>query len=159
MARSALRRIGAKHQIDFAKVAKLVRLLASDRDGEVLAAVAALKRTLVASDADLNDLADVLVTGRPSPPVRTKQPPPPLDPFNWQAIAQFCRGGVRYLSDDDHEFVSDVLAGEVGFELGRATPELMRRLRRLVSEIETAREADWWRSIWTPPEIQTTRPL
>jgi hypothetical protein len=37
------------------KVAKLVRLLASDRDGEVLAVVEALKRTL-----DLHALADVI---------------------------------------------------------------------------------------------------
>jgi hypothetical protein len=145
MARSALRRIGAKHQIDFAKVAKLVRLLASDRDGEVLATVAALKRTLAASGADLNDLADVFVAGgRPLPPVRTKRPPPPTDRHNWEALAQFCRSGFRFLHDDDREFIADVLAGEVGFDLGRATPELMNRLRRLVSEIEAARDADWW---------------
>jgi hypothetical protein len=48
----------AKKAIDVDKIAKLVRLLASDRDGEVLATVAALKRTLdVAGLAQLSQLA------------------------------------------------------------------------------------------------------
>jgi hypothetical protein len=44
------------------KLAKLMRLLASDKDGEVLAAVQALKRTLNGSGADIHDLA-ARVTG------------------------------------------------------------------------------------------------
>ena len=147
MARSALRRIDAKsHQVDADKVGKLVRLLASDRDGEVLAAVAALKRTLGAGGADLNDLADALVAGlkprTPRTPERTpaKWAPPPPDLYNWESMVQFCRFHGHRLRDDDREFVSDVLAGDTGFDLGRATPELMRRLRRIVSDIDAARD-------------------
>ena len=39
------------------RLANLIRMLASDKDGEVLAAVAALKRTLAGSGADLHTLA------------------------------------------------------------------------------------------------------
>ena len=150
MARSALRRVDAKsHQIDTVKVAKLVRLLASDKDGEVLAAVAALKRTLASGDADLNDLADSILAGAPRKPRAPRAPakwaPPTPDLHNWESMAHFCRFHGRHLRDDDREFVADVLAGDTGFDLGRATPELMRRLRRIVAEIEAARDAaDWW---------------
>jgi hypothetical protein len=40
--------------------AKLVRLLASDHDGEVLGAARALKRTLHAAELDLHDLANIV---------------------------------------------------------------------------------------------------
>jgi hypothetical protein len=40
------------------KLAKCIRLLNSNRDGEVTAALDALKRTLMGGNADLNDLAD-----------------------------------------------------------------------------------------------------
>jgi hypothetical protein len=49
--------------IDTAKVAKLVRLLGSDQDGEIVAAVAALRRTLGVAGIDLHDLADVITVG------------------------------------------------------------------------------------------------
>jgi len=39
------------------KIAAVVRLLASDRDGEVIAAVNALKRTLASAGTDINGLA------------------------------------------------------------------------------------------------------
>ena len=43
-----------------AAAAKLVRLLASDHDGEVLGAVRALKSTLLAAELDLHDLANIV---------------------------------------------------------------------------------------------------
>src|SRR5262249_61215432 len=39
------------------KVASLVRLLASDKDGEIIAAARALKRTLESAGTDMNGLA------------------------------------------------------------------------------------------------------
>ena len=45
------------------RLAKLLRLLASDRDGEVVAAVTALKKTLEGAGLDHHDLAD-MVTGK-----------------------------------------------------------------------------------------------
>jgi hypothetical protein len=45
------------------RLGKLVRLMASDVDGEAMAALTALRRTLAAAGADLNDLADVIEKG------------------------------------------------------------------------------------------------
>lgn len=39
------------------RLAPMIRLLASEHDGEVLAAVAGIKRVLAASGFDINDLA------------------------------------------------------------------------------------------------------
>lgn len=43
------------------KLAKCICLLNSNQDGEVAAAMEALKRTLKSCDSDLNDLADYIV--------------------------------------------------------------------------------------------------
>jgi hypothetical protein len=45
------------------QLGKLVRLLASDKDGEVIAAAAAIKRTLASRDRDIHDLADAVDAG------------------------------------------------------------------------------------------------
>ena len=47
------------------KIAKLVAMLASDRDGEVLGAVRAIARTLKAASADFNDLAAAVARAEP----------------------------------------------------------------------------------------------
>jgi hypothetical protein len=52
------------------KLAKLIRLLDSSREGEVLASVRAIRRTLASAGADLHDLADALTNAVP------KQSPP-----------------------------------------------------------------------------------
>ncbi|HEY5305191.1 MAG TPA: hypothetical protein VIJ52_00790 [Pseudolabrys sp.] len=50
------------------KLGNFVRLLASNHDGEVLAAVAALRRTLAADKLDLHDLARVVESSAPAAP-------------------------------------------------------------------------------------------
>ena len=70
------------------RIAQLVRLLSSDKDGEVVAAVHALRRTLQATGGDLFTLARQIESGSPvAPPcpskIRTKD-------SNWSAIAEFC---------------------------------------------------------------------
>ena len=45
------------------KLGKLLRLLASDRDGEVVAAANAIKRTLANANLDIHALADGVETG------------------------------------------------------------------------------------------------
>jgi hypothetical protein len=138
------RRIDAKqNEIDTDKVAKLVRLLASDRDGEVLAAVAALKRTLGAGGADINDLAAALVAGlKPTTPERTSWAPPPPDLYNWESMAWYCHFHSHRLRDAERGFVVDVLLGREGFDLGRATTELMRRFRGIVAKVKASRSAE-----------------
>ena len=54
---------------------KLLRLLASDKDGEVIAAVAAIKRTLASRSLDFHDLADAIDVGlQKQPPAKSETP-------------------------------------------------------------------------------------
>jgi hypothetical protein len=59
-------------------VAKLIRLLASDVDGEVLAAVRALGRALKASGGDFHDLASIVEAPSPAPSARRDRLPRPF---------------------------------------------------------------------------------
>jgi hypothetical protein len=141
MARSVARRIKKAPAVDTDRVAKLVRLLASDKDFEALAAIAALKRTLDVADMDLHDLADAVVAGLTlRAPERSWEPSPP-DLYNFESMSWYSHFHSRHLPDHDRDYVVGVLLGRTGFDLGRATPELMRRLRSIVAKIEAARGA------------------
>jgi hypothetical protein len=59
------------------QIGKLVRLLASDRDGEALAAVRAIRRSLAAAGLDIHALADA-VDGASLQP--SQHPPVPAPP-------------------------------------------------------------------------------
>jgi len=54
-----------------ARLGKLLALLGSDRDGEVLATVAALRRVLEGAGCDFTDLANALAEPEGAPPVCT----------------------------------------------------------------------------------------
>jgi hypothetical protein len=54
--------------LDATKIASLIPLLSSDKDGEVLATVEAIKRTLKSGGCDLHDLASRLVGRGSNPP-------------------------------------------------------------------------------------------
>jgi hypothetical protein len=130
--------------IDIEKVGKLVRLIASDRDGEVLAAVAALKRTLAAGGADINDMAAAIATGlAPRAPAKPPQHwgPPDPDLDWWQSMAWYGHANARYLRDDDRDYVQGVLLGR-NFDDGRADAHMMRRLREIVAKVKAARCAE-----------------
>ena len=61
------------------RIGQFVRLLGSDRPGEVVAAAGAIKRALTSVGADIHFLADVVERGlRPLPP----PPPPPPSPID-----------------------------------------------------------------------------
>jgi hypothetical protein len=45
------------------KLGKLIRMLSPDRDGEVLAAASAIRRTLAAEGSDIHALGDTLCPG------------------------------------------------------------------------------------------------
>jgi hypothetical protein len=67
------------------RIGQLVRLLSSDRPGEVVAAATAINRTLATAGADIHHLADVVERGlRPLPPPkpRPRPPPPPPPPID-----------------------------------------------------------------------------
>src|SRR5215510_6257451 len=91
------------------RIAAVVRLLASDRDGEIIAAVNALKRTLASAGTDINGLAlgtenrlhggdDFRSTdGKPT----------------WQAVALYCQRNIARLDTRHHDFINKVAAQTV----------------------------------------------
>jgi hypothetical protein len=71
--------------VALAKVAKLIRLLASDKPGEALAAISAIRRTLAGAGLDLNDLAHVIETAGE---IKTAPKVMPSDEtIDWQQFA------------------------------------------------------------------------
>ena len=131
------RRTGAKSKIDTGKIAKLIRLLGSDKPGEVIAAAAALKRMLAASGKDLHDLAAAAVAGlRPAPPQRQVQVwgPPAPRPGDWQSMCWYLHHHRLDLRPDDRAFVEDCLLGR--FEGGVVRDWHLTRLRGLVAIVQ-----------------------
>jgi hypothetical protein len=105
-------------------VAKLIALLASDRDGEVLGAVAAMRRTLASESLDLNDLARV-ITGT-SNTTGTTNNGQDLDPVE---AARFCLdSSVPY---DDREIAFLVNVARLIQHGHRLTPKQARWLADL----------------------------
>jgi hypothetical protein len=143
------------------KLANVVRRLASDHDGEVIAAVSALKRLLASRDADLNDFAgavELLATGgleqaeleRVFEAGRAKGLSEAgcrqaeelavygqrLDgSYDWLAIALFCQRETTRLRDGkEREFVDD-MASRLSFPgrepTGKQSTWLLAIFRRL----------------------------
>jgi hypothetical protein len=97
----------SRNKIDAKKLAKLLRLLASDKDGEVLAAVEAIKRTLDLADLDFHDLADVVTAGFKKPEKQrtlAKWSPPAPDTSYWESMAWWAHYHRQYLSTDDRKW-------------------------------------------------------
>jgi hypothetical protein len=84
------------------KLGPLIRLLASDKPGEVVAAVEAIKRVLASAGFDLNDLANVI--GHPLPAPAYVSPP-----TGWREQATYL---LRYgrLTDWENGFLRSLLA-------------------------------------------------
>jgi hypothetical protein len=74
-------------------------------------------------------------------PAKPKWSPSDPDLLNWQSMCEYARFYRKRLSDRDREYLERVLLGETGFDCGRATPELMIRLRSIVVAIDAARDA------------------
>jgi hypothetical protein len=137
-------RARSRKKIDANKLAKLLRLLASDKDGEVLATIAAIKRMLDVADMDLHDLADAVTDGFKKPEkqrVSAKWAPPAPDTDYWESMAWWSHYHRHHLSTSDKDYVHDVLMGR-HFDCGRADAEMMRRLRSIVAKIGAARGAE-----------------
>lgn len=81
------------------KIAKLIPRLASDHDGEVVATVRAIRRTLEGAGLDLHALAAGL----------GGDDAPKHEPTSWQELAAWCRNiGRHHLSLKEFCFVSDM---------------------------------------------------
>jgi hypothetical protein len=139
------RRTSAKRalKIDPTKLGKLLRLLASDKDGEVIAAASALKRTLGAAGLDLHDLAAAAERGlrpqqqQPLQQLQRQSWDPPLPaPDDWQAMAWYCHFHRHQLRNDQRERVADYLLGTAFSETDdRCMPWHLDELRALVARV------------------------
>ena len=101
-----------------ARLGKLIRLLSSDRPGEVVAAAGAINRALRAAGLDIHRLADVVER---SPLVPGQTPPTPRDDStagDWRAMRRFCAGHDALLSAREKEFIADIKRWR-----GRLTPK------------------------------------
>jgi hypothetical protein len=93
----------------FPKLDKLIPLLSSDKDGEVIATVGAIDRTLKSAGYDWFDLVKVIEIGgkqltRPDRYVeRVDAPITELD------MARFALGNIGNLSESEGEFVRSVI--------------------------------------------------
>jgi hypothetical protein len=128
-------------QIDSTKIGKLVRLLGSDRPGEVVAAAAALKRALAASGRDLHDLAATVESGlRQEPPTPRAWGPAAPAADNWQSMAWFCHHHRHRLPEHHRQFVEDLLLGQGdAFDCGQVCIWAITELRSLVAIVQAAR--------------------
>jgi hypothetical protein len=88
------------------KLAKLIRLLASDKDGEVIAAVSALNRALQADGLDIHQLAEAVERTSLVPP----QAPPSSAGGNesWRYVRGWCARHKEYLSERDQAFIASL---------------------------------------------------
>ena len=89
------------------KIAKLIPRLASDHEGEVIATVRAIARTLEATGRDFHDLADAI--GREPKRVIIYRNWGPGDPETWHELAMWLRdhdGGQ--LKPHERAFVRDM---------------------------------------------------
>ena len=79
-------------------LAKLIRLLSSDRDGEVVASVHAMRRLLASVGLSLHDLADAIEL-----PARASQHDDDAD--DWRVMAKTCAQHAYTLSERERTFV------------------------------------------------------
>src|SRR5215813_5659896 len=116
------------------KVASLVRLLASDKDGEIIAAARALKRTLESAGTDMNGLAHGIENLGKNAEVSKDQMKKIWDAAvqhtenrlhggddfrstdgkpTWEAVALYCQRNINRLDTRHHEFINKVAAQTV----------------------------------------------
>lgn len=127
------------------KVAPLVRLLGSDKDGEVLAAAHGLRRVLAAVGADLNDLATFIesrAANRPEPAKEPKAARPRRRRENedwctfWKEAADaLLVRGRDTLGERDLEFLRNVSAAAArGKQPSPAQRKWLKDIRKKIGE-------------------------
>ena len=114
------------------RIAMTIRLLASERDGEIIAAVHALKRTLASAGTDLNGLAHGIenlgkgVSNEEWKKIwdmavqHTENRLHGADDFidstgkpTWEAVALFCQRNKQRLDTRHHQFIDDMASRTV----------------------------------------------
>ncbi len=129
--------------INYTKLAKLVRLLGSDKTGEVVAAAAAIRRTLEAGGSSVHAPAaaiEAMPAGRPAgrqPRVGWGLPEP--YPSNWEAMAWYCHFHRHRLRESQRQRVADLLLGRAFSDNDdRCASWHLQELRCLVAAVQAA---------------------
>jgi hypothetical protein len=97
-----------------AQLKKLVRLLSSDKDGEVLAASVAIKRTLATEGLDIHSLADALCQPTPRAEGKTQSASTSAEDTDWHSVACECEAYGACLNLREQKFVTDMVAWTAG---------------------------------------------
>jgi hypothetical protein len=94
------------------RIGQLVRLLGSDRNGEVIAAATALQRTLRNAGADLHYLADVAERALQQPAIPPPVPDDDQDEEDVADLVRYCALAENYaqLTDRERGFVGNLHA-------------------------------------------------
>ena len=108
------------------RLAKLLKMLSSNHDGEVLAAARAIQRTLYDAGADIHELAERIKGGRLSEAEMQKNYNTAyangknaaatdagfsnVDESTWHEMANFCAERDDRLTTREREFVSDMVS-------------------------------------------------
>jgi hypothetical protein len=125
--------VGKKKTLE-QRLANCLRLFVSDRDGEIIAAVHALKRTLAAAGTDIHGLANGIENLGKSTEVSQEQMKQIWDAAvqhtenrlhggddfrstdgkpTWQSVALYCQRNMQRLESKHHEFINDMAARTV----------------------------------------------
>ncbi len=91
------------------KLSKLFPLLGSDKDGEVLAAVGAIRRMLRAHNLDLHDLAKA-ITATPQPTHSFRRTPPPSPTAPTPSAMADAIWRCAYASDWEISFANSIMS-------------------------------------------------
>lgn len=102
------------------KLGKLIPMLSSSHDGEVVAAARAIERTLKDAGRDWHDLVKVII----SPSIA------PVLPETWRGVAMYCHDRNRCLNPREAEFAADMCS------------------RLVCGGQPTERQASWLRAIY-----------
>ncbi len=130
------------------KIRKLLPLLGSDKDGEVLGAARAIHRTLQSAGSDLHDLAARLEgNNAPDPKLDADPPPPAWKPPPWRNPAGPCRWGdlgpderknalifigTLPLSNWERQFVTNITGQVVRSPWASLSPKQIEVINRLL---------------------------
>ena len=111
------------------KLAKLLRLLSSDKPGEIVAAATAINRALQADGLDIHHLADVIER---TPLAPGHQTPDTTQGGNdgWRSIRRWCADREHHLTPREALFISDL-----EYWRGQPTPRQLNWLLLLERKI------------------------
>ena len=92
------------------KLGKLLRLLSSDKPGEVAAAASAIMRTLATEGLDIHNLADALCQPPRRAEAKAQSAAAPADDTDWHSVACECEVHSAALTEREQQFISNMVS-------------------------------------------------